>query len=178
MLYTLKAWILVALLAGVAATSAIGAWTVKSYQCEAKVSKLEADFERAKATISEERLANERRVRAQESSAAEAVRKVSDAYNAREKKLRASNAAARTGLDSLRDEARITIPAAPFADNPSPPAGVDGATVARAVVGECAAAIHQVAQAADDAESRLSALQEYVAKVLGVFRAAPNGNTL
>lgn len=94
---------------------------------------------------------------------ADQAQKAADAYAVRARRAASDAAGARSELDRLRD----TLTAAGPSDAAASAAGrADDAGRARAVVGECAAALQTVAAAADTCESRLTGLQDYVRAVL------------
>ncbi|RTL06511.1 MAG: hypothetical protein EKK62_12845 [Acidimicrobiia bacterium] len=104
----------------------------------------------------------ERAARAQEQAYAENARAAADAYAANLERSRAAAGAARSELDRLR----VAVAAAGSASGPAPSASApgrsDGATQLRLVVGECAAALSEVAAHADRCEARVRGLQDYV----------------
>lgn len=104
----------------------------------------------------------ERAARAQEQRHADAVRQASDAYASNLERSRAAAGAARSELDRLR----VAVAAAGAASGPAPSASApgrsDGAAQLRLVVGECAAALSEVAAHADRCEARVRGLQDYV----------------
>lgn len=109
--------------------------------------------------------------RAREHEITTRAQEAADGYMARMAAARRAVDGARTERDRLFD----ALSAAPGCAAPAaagPASGVDGAADLRVVVRECAAALSQVAAAADAAESRLSGLQDYV-RAIGAAPSAP-----
>ncbi len=178
MMYTVKVWLLVAALAVAALVGAVSGYAVKSLSCRADVAEARLKASQYEQRVLSERLAYESDLRNKQAEANAALRKVTDEYTRREKTLRASAASAKSELNRLRDQANVPVPASAFTDNPPPPAGADDATVTRYVLGECGAAVSTLAEAADAAEAKLSALQDYVVsvtKALGLTGASDAG---
>lgn len=108
----------------------------------------------------------EREARAIEQQRARVAQEKADAYARERQRAAAAAADARTELDRLRD-ALAAASAAGAASSPAGSAGgADGASRARLVVGECSAALHAVAEAADTCDAKLTGLQEWVRGVL------------
>lgn len=103
----------------------------------------------------------ERRARNLEQTYTANVRSAADAYAVNMQAARAAADRARSGLDGLR-HAVAAIPACPAASDPTPAGRADATAGLRLVVGECAAALSQVAEAADACDARLTGLQGYV----------------
>ena len=100
-----------------------------------------------------------------------AARKVTDDYQAR-------LAHTRRTADAVRDErARLLVAvdqaaaAGTACPSAAPASAPDGAAGLRVVVGQCAAALSQVAEAADACDARLSGLQAYVRATIGAGRS-------
>lgn len=130
----------------------------------------------AAATVRAERAeaiaAAEAEARASEAAINDATRRAADAYRARLAQTRRDADAVRDERDRLLVAADAAAGAACAAGAAaSAPGRADGAAQLRLVVGQCAAALSQVAAAADAAESRLSGLQDYV-RALGLAPAA------
>lgn len=107
----------------------------------------------------------ERAARAQEQTYAENARQAADAYAANLERSRAAAGAARGELDRLRVAVAAVGPTCGPASSASAASQPDGTAALRLVVGECAAALSTVAEAADDRGARLKALQDYVRAV-------------
>lgn len=100
----------------------------------------------------------ERMARAADQRRAAGAQEALDAYARNVRRSSADAAAARGELDRLRD----ALAAAGAASTPEAAARADAAARAGHVVGACARALSEVADAADACESRLTALQEWV----------------
>jgi len=109
----------------------------------------------------EQQAAAERQARAAEQTMADNARSAADAYSKNLRRARAAVAGARTELDGLRD-AVAAVPACAAASPAGAASGADGTAGLRVVVGQCATALSQVAEAADACDARLSGLQDYV----------------
>lgn len=110
--------------------------------------------------------------RAREHEITTRAQEAADAY-------RSHMAAARRAADSARGERERLLDATAgagracrTAPTASAPGGVDGAAEFRVVVRECAAALHQVAEAADAGDAKLTGLQSYV-RAIGAAPSAP-----
>ena len=130
----------------------------KAYKAGGNVVQAEWTAERLQA--SQDALKAFEQVRAKEADLQTKVRKVTNDYAA-EKTRHARTAA---DLDVSLRQLQATLGDAPPTD-PAALIGADDAARARFVVGECAAALSKVAQAADASDARLSALQDYVRAV-------------
>lgn len=104
----------------------------------------------------------ERAARAKEQTYAENARQAADAYAANLERSRAAAGAARSELDRLRVAVASAGPASGAASGAAPGSGPDGTAQLRLVVGECAAALSEVAAHADRCEARVKGLQDYV----------------
>lgn len=104
----------------------------------------------------------ERKAREQEQTYADNARTAADTYAANLKRARASGDAARRELNVLFD--LVASPASPggAASGAVPGRGADDTAALRVVVGECAAALSQVAEVADDREAHVKGLQDYI----------------
>lgn len=92
------------------------------------------------------------------------ARSAADAYTANLTRARAGADAARSELDRLRAAVAGTAAAAASgsASGPAAAGGSDGAAQLRIVVGQCAAALQELAGTADRCEARVKGLQDYV----------------
>ena len=146
------------LIAGVAlAAAAAGfgaAWTVQGWRFDAQLERDRREHaqavERAQA-----------QARATEAEWASNARRAADAYANNAARVRADADRARGELGRLRDALSAASTGAP-ASAACAAGGADGTANAGVVVGECAAALREVAQAADACEQRLSGLQDWV----------------
>lgn len=144
------AWVLAAMLAW-------GGWQKHRAERSTKAAAVAEQRAAVEAATAEA----ERQARAQEQDFADRARSAADAYSKQVAEVRASAGRARVGLDSLRDAVAATT-VCPAASNPAAAGRTDGAAGLRIVVGECAAALSQVAEAADASDARLKALQDYI----------------
>ncbi len=141
----------------VVAIAAWGAWQRHS----ATVATRQAEQAKASAAAHAAAAAAERRARDLEQAYTANVRSAADAYATNMQQARAAADRARSGLDGLR-HAVAAIPACPAASDPTPTGRTDATAGLRLVVGECAAVLSQVAEAADACDARLTGLQGYV----------------
>lgn len=146
----------------------IWAWALAAILAWGGWQKHRAERSTKAAAVAEQRAAveaataeAERQARAQEQEFADRARSAADAYSKQVAEVRASAGRARVGLDSLRD-AISAAPACPASPAAAAASGVDATAGLRIVVRECAAALSQVAEAADASDARLTALQQYI----------------
>ena len=144
------AWALVALLA----------WGGVQHKRASYQTAKRAEAEQA-AAVQATAAAEQAKAREREAALSEATRKAADAYRSDLAKRQASAAAVRADLDRLRDAVAASPAGAPGA-SASAASGTDGTAGLRIVVRECAAALSQVAAAADTCDARLAGLQDYV----------------
>mgnify|MGYP000852516125 CR=1 FL=1 len=144
------AWLAIAL-------AAWGAWQRHS----ATVATRQAEQAKASAAAHAAAADAERRARDLEQTYTANVRSAADAYAVNMQAARAAADRARSGLDGLRHAVAV-IPACPAAADPAPAGRADATAGLRLVVGECAAALSQVAEAADACDARLTGLQGYI----------------
>ena len=102
------------------------------------------------------------KAREREAALSEATRKAADAYRSDLARRASAAAAVRADRDRLLDAVAATTGASAPGAGASAPGGTDGAAGLRIVVRECAAALSQVAEAADQCNARLMGLQDYV----------------
>lgn len=159
---------LVLLLAALGMAAALRHQTRVLADQRAQTAAQAARADRAEATAAAEAAA-----RASEAAIADAARRSADAYRARLAQTRRDADAVRDERDRLLDAVDATGPAACAAGGAaSAPGGADAAAGLQVVVRECAAALSRVAAAADDADARLSGLQDYV-RAVGLAASAP-----
>lgn len=132
---------------------------VQTYRLQA----LKADVAQEHAALAQAKADAESRAREAEQRMADSARKAADVYSQHVARIRADADGARSALAGLLDAAGSTGDAA---QDSAAAAGADDAARARFVAGQCAASLRQVAEAADSAEGRLAALQNYVNAVL------------
>lgn len=144
------AWAAVALLAW-------GGWQRHT----ATVATRQAEQAKAGAALHQAAAQAERQARELEQTYTANVRSAADAYAQNMRTARAAAGAARVGLDSLRD-AVAAAPACPAASDPAAAGRTDATADLRVVVGECTAALSQVAEVADACDARVTGLQDYI----------------
>lgn len=139
-----------------AVVAALCAWQVQTWRYDTRVASIQA----AQAS----RVAQaESTYRAQE-RALVAAKNAAEVRYAEQKKLAARSAdGARIALDGLRDS--IAASSSATASDPPASPGTNGSAEARAVVGECAGALVEVAADHDRLAVKVTALQEYVSEV-------------
>ena len=141
-----------------AAVLAWGGWQRHT----ATVAARQAEQAKASAALHEAVAQAERQAREIEQTYTTNVRSAADAYATNLRAARAAADRGRVGLDSLRRAAAAAAPACQAASNPAAVARADAAAGLRAVVGQCAAALQEVAAAADASDARLKGLQDYI----------------
>lgn len=160
---------MIAIVLGLARKVPMAAWVIVIALVWGGWQKHRAERSTKAAAVAEQRAAleaataeAERQARAQEQDFADRARSAADAYSRQVAQARASAASARVGLDSLRSAAAAAAPACPAPSAAAAGAGTDAAAGLRAVVGQCAAALQEVATAADVADARVRGLQDYI----------------
>lgn len=118
------------------------------------------------ATYQAQALEAERQARATERAKVVALNQVETRHAQTKQAAAAAAAAADSELDRLRALLATPTPQ-PAGPDPTAAARADDSTRARIVVGQCAAALAEMAAAADTLEARLSGLQDYVRSVVG-----------
>jgi hypothetical protein len=121
---------------------------------------MQSTFEAYKAEQVAQALEADQAVRIKEVALNQSLRSLTDAYIAEKN---AHIAAAGRADDSLR-QLQATLGSAATLD-PATAIGADDLTRTRVVVGQCAATLAKVAEAADSLEDRLTGLQTYVKEV-------------
>lgn len=142
-----------------AAVAALGVWQVQDWRFNARIAQMQEAHETSLRKSTEA-------ARAQEQALSAAKQKAEDAYALEKRKSAAAARSARAELDGLRNELySIPAPARGPGANPTAPARVDGVTIERQLLGECATALVEVAQGADLLAAQLIGLQGYVRNV-------------
>jgi hypothetical protein len=155
-------WLVI--VAAVLAWGGVQRWQAKRHATEAAQATQAAQQQAAAA-------AAERDAREREHTAAEAARKAADAYSQNLRRVQGAAAAARTERDRLLDAVATAASSPTRACAPAGAAsGGDAAAGLGVVVRECAGALSAVAEAADQCDARLSALQAWARDVPGVCR--------
>lgn len=140
-----------------AAVAALGVWQVQEWRFNARISQMQEAHEVSLRKSTED-------ARAREQSLSVAKQKVEEAYAIEKRKAAVSARNARIELDGLRNEL-YAIPAPIAGADPAPIARVDGASPERKLLGECAAALVEMAAGADSLAAQLVGLQGYVRNV-------------
>lgn len=128
----------------------------------ATVATRQAEQAKAAAALHQAAAEAERQARDMEQTYRTATQEAADAYATHMRTARAAADRNRVGLDSLRSAAAAAAPACPAPSAAAPGAGTDAAAGLRAVVGQCAAALQEVAAAADAEAGRVKGLQDYI----------------
>lgn len=135
----------------------LGAWQAQDWRYNARIAQMQKAYEMSLRKSTEA-------ARAQEQALSAAKQKVEEAYASEKRKAAVAARSARAELDGLRDEL-YAIPAPVAGANPAAPARVNGASIERQLLGQCAAALVEVAAGADVLAAQLIGLQGYVRNV-------------
>lgn len=142
-----------------ACIAAVGVWQVQDWRFNARISKMQEAHE-----ISLRKSAEA--ARAQEQALGAAKQKAEEAYAIEKRKAAAAARNARAELDGLRDELyAIPAPASNQNTNSITADRVNGITIERQLLGECATTLVEVAANADRLAAQVLGLQSYVANV-------------
>lgn len=139
------------------AVAALGVWQVQEWRYNARIAQMQEAHEVSLRKSTED-------ARAREQSLSAAKQKAEEAYAIEKRKAAVSARSARIELDGLRNEL-YTLPAPVAGADPTPIARVDGASPERKLLGECAAALVEMAAGADGLAAQLVGLQGYVRNV-------------
>lgn len=140
-----------------AAIAALGVWQVQDWRFNARIAQMQEVHAVSLKNSTEA-------ARAQEQALGTAKQKAEEAYALEKRKAAVSARSARVELDGLRNEL-YAIPAPVAGAAPTTPARPDGGSIERRLLGECAAALVEVAAGADDLAAQLVGLQGYVRNV-------------
>lgn len=140
-----------------AAVAALGVWQVQDWRFNARIAQMQEAHEVSLRKSTEA-------ARAQEQALSAAKQKAEEAYATEKRKAAVSARNARIELDGLRNEL-YAIPAPVAGADPTPIARVDGASIEKQLLGECAAALVEVAADADFLAAQLLGLQAYAKNV-------------
>ncbi len=140
-----------------AAVAALGVWQVQDWRFNARLAQMQEAHATSLKNATEA-------ARAQEQALGEAKQKVEEAYAIEKRKAAVSARSARAELDGLRNEL-YALPAPVAGAAPTTPSRLDGGSIERRLLGECAAALVEVAAGADDLAAQLVGLQGYVRNV-------------
>lgn len=140
-----------------ASIASLGAWQVQDWRYNARIAQMqEAHAVSLKASTE--------MARAREQVLGSAKQKVEEAYAIEKRKAAVAARSARAELNGLRDE--LYAISAPVAGaNPVAPSRTDGVSIERRLLGNCAAALVEVAAGADGLAAQLIGLQDYVRNV-------------
>jgi hypothetical protein len=142
-----------------AAVAALGVWQVQDWRYNARIAQMQEAHEVNLRKSAES-------ARAQEQALSAAKQKVEEAYALEKRKAAVAARSARAELDGLRNELyALPAPARSPGANPTAPARVNGVTIERQLLGECAAALVEVASGAELLAAQLVGLQGYVRNV-------------
>jgi hypothetical protein len=140
-----------------AAVAALGVWQVQDWRYNARIAQMQEAHEVSLRKSAES-------ARAQEQALSAAKQKVEEAYALEKRKAAVAARSARAELDGLRNEL-YALPTPVAGADPAPIARVDGASPERKLLGECAAALVEMAAGADLLATQLVGLQGYVRNV-------------
>lgn len=140
-----------------AAIAALGVWQVQDWRYNARISQMQ------KAHAQSVQQATEA-ARNQEQALVAARQKAEEAYAIEKRKAAVAARSARAELDGLRDTL-YALPAPSPGANPTSPSRAHAAPIERQLLGECAAALVEVAADADFLAAQLVGLQAYAKNV-------------
>ena len=140
-----------------AAVAALGVWQAQDWRYNARIAQMQEAYEVSLRKSTEA-------ARAQEQALSAAKQKTEEAYALEKRKAAVAARSARAELDGLRNEL-YTLPAPIAGANPAAPTRTDGSPIERRLLGECAAALVEVAAGADLMAAQLIGLQGYVHNV-------------
>jgi hypothetical protein len=140
-----------------AAVAALGVWQAQDWRYNARIAQMQEAHEVSLRKSTEA-------ARAQEQALSAAKQKAEEAYALEKRKAAVAARSARAELDGLRNEL-YAIPAPIAGANPTTPVRTDGSSIERRLLGECAAALVEVAAGADLMAAQLIGLQGYVRNV-------------
>lgn len=137
----------------------LGAWQAQDWRYNARIAEMQKAYEMSLRKSTEA-------ARAQEQALSAAKQKVEEAYALEKRKAAVFARNARSELDGLRNELyALPIPTSSPGANPTTPARVNGITIERQLLGECATTLVEVATNADRLATQVLGLQSYVANV-------------
>lgn len=142
-----------------AAVAAFGIWQVQDWRYIAKIAQMQEAYEVSLRKSTEA-------ARAQEQALSAAKQKAEEAYALEKRKAAVAARNARSELDGLRNELyAIPVQNRSSDTNTTATPRVNGATIERQLLGECATALVEVAANADRLATQVLGLQSYVANV-------------
>jgi hypothetical protein len=140
-----------------AAVAALGVWQAQDWRYNARIAQMQEAYEVSLRKSTEA-------ARAQEQALSAAKQKTEEAYALEKRKAAVAARSARAELDGLRNEL-YAVPTPIAGANSAAPARTDGSSIERRLLGECAAALVEVAAGADLLAAQLIGLQGYVRNV-------------
>jgi len=142
-----------------AAVAALGVWQVQDWRYNARIAQMQEAH-----AVSLRKSAEA--ARAQEQALGAAKQKAEEAYALEKRKAAVAARSARAELDGLRNELyALPVPASRSGTNSATSARVNGVAIERQLLGECAAALVEVASGAELLAAQLIGLQGYVRNV-------------
>lgn len=139
--------------------ASFGVWQVQDWRYNAQIAQMQEAHEVSLRKSTET-------ARAQEQALSAAKQKAEEAYAIQKRKAAVAARNARSELDGLRNELyAIPVPNRSPDTNTTPTSRVNGATIERQLLGECATALVEVAANADRLATQVLGLQSYVANV-------------
>ena len=139
--------------------ASLGAWQVQDWRYNARISQMQEAHAVSLKNSTEA-------ARAQEHALGAAKQKVEEAYAIEKRKAAVAARSARIELDGLRNELyALSTTTLNAGANPATPARTNAGSVERRLLGECAAALLEVAEGADGLAAQLIGLQGYVRNV-------------
>lgn len=139
--------------------ASFGVWQVQDWRYNARIAQMQEAHEVSLRKSTEA-------ARAQEQALGVAKQKAEEAYALEKRKAAVAARNARSELDGLRNELyAIPVPNRSPDTNTTTPARVNGATIERQLLGECATTLVEVAANADRLATQVLGLQSYVANV-------------
>lgn len=141
------------------AIATLGAWQVQDWRYNARIAQMQEAHEVSLRKSTEA-------ARAQEQALGVAKQKAEEAYALEKRKAAVAARNARSELDGLRNELyAIPVPNRSPDTNTITFSRVNGATIERQLLGECATTLVEVAANADRLATQVLGLQSYVANV-------------
>jgi tRNA U34 5-methylaminomethyl-2-thiouridine-forming methyltransferase MnmC len=135
----------------------LAAWQAQDWRYNAHIAQMQQAHEASLRKSAEA-------ARAQEQALSAAKQKAEEAYALEKRKAAVAARNARAELDGLRNEL-YAIPAPVASANPATTARVNGVTIERQLLGECATALVEMAAGSDLLAAQLVGLQGYVRNV-------------
>ena len=140
-----------------AALAALGVWQVQDWRFNARISAMQKAHAVSLQDEAQKALAKQQEM-------IDARQKLEEAYALEKRKAAVAASRARDQLAGLRQEL-YTLPAPSLSANPPAPSSVDDAPIERHLLGECAAALVELASEADQLATQLVGLQRYAKDV-------------